>query len=249
MRGLLGLALLLGAHGAWGAPPSLSAEPYGWCGGVDYPLTADEHRWCDLAPPAACPGLSSACRAERAYIKHDRLGHPRRLLFKAKRPRRRFNSSPIFWGCLLVGLTAVAVLLWRHRGGLAPVSHASGFKGSGARSTHVQIATSQDPQRLRAAALAAAARGDHAAAFALLYRALLWDLHDANRIRLHHARTHGDYLHQLRGHGEVRRDARRIFALVDRVEFGGQAVGLEEWRALYELVEQLGDAPTQEAGS
>ncbi|MBU0551879.1 DUF4129 domain-containing protein [Myxococcota bacterium] len=233
------LSLLLSAA-------AVEAAPYDWCAGEGYPLTDQEHAWCDVEPAPgadACPDLRSACAHQRADLSYNRAGYPKRRLHKERRMIQRGSGrgglNVIFWVILGVGLVIVLGLLWRHRGELSVVSGVGGLGEPSLRRARPDASTLERPDALREAAFEAAGRGDYTRAFALLHRALLWGLHDAQRVRLHRAHTHGDYLRQLRSAPQLRRQIRPIFTLVDAVEFGGVAVGLAEWTALQDRVEAL----------
>jgi len=91
-----------------------------------------------------------------------------------------------------------------------------------------------------AAALRSAERGEHAAAVHLLYRALLVRLAGSDRLRLHPAKTAGDYARELRARGSAYASAFREFARAyDRAVYGTPALDAAAWEQLHALAQPM----------
>lgn len=91
---------------------------------------------------------------------------------------------------------------------------------------------STDVEALLRAAHEAEARGELPLAIDLGHAALLRRLDHEGAIRLHRARTHGDYLVDLREHPSWREPVRALFREVDRIQFGAGTPQPEPVRSL-----------------
>lgn len=101
------------------------------------------------------------------------------------------------------------------------------------RAAGARLAGGEDPLL---AARRAAGSGDHTAAAHLLYRALLMRLAGRERLRLHPAKTSGDYARELRSrNSKVAAPFREFSRLYERAVYGSADVNPAMWEQLHSL--------------
>lgn len=144
------------------------------------------------------------------------------------------DSPVVRWSAIVVLALMVAAmvarLLWAwvlERRALARLEQAAGTRAG----------TGEDPL---VAARRAAERGDHTAAIHLLYRALLMRLASRERLRLHPAKTAGDYARELRSRGSDAWSPFREFARAyERAVYGSPTLDAGAWEHLHALAAPL----------
>ncbi len=105
------------------------------------------------------------------------------------------------------------------------------------RMTGARLVNGEDPL---VEARRAADRGDHTVASHLLYRALLVRLSAREKLRLHPAKTAGDYARELHARESVLATPFRRFARAyERAVYGTAAVNSATWNELHELAEPI----------
>lgn len=146
------------------------------------------------------------------------------------------DSPVVRWGAIaLLALIAAAVIgrivwLWvLERRALARLEKAAGAR----------IVDGEDPL---VAARRAAAGGEYSAAVHLLYRALLVRLARSERLRLHPAKTAGDYARELRVRNSNSAAPFRDFARAyDRAVYGTPVLDAGSWERLSALATPMLD--------
>jgi len=105
------------------------------------------------------------------------------------------------------------------------------------RTTGARLADGEDPL---AAARRAAENGDHTVASHLLYRALLMRISASEKVRLHPAKTAGDYARELRSRNSAAAVPFRQFARAyERAVYGIPVVDAATWHELHDMAEPL----------
>jgi hypothetical protein len=210
-----------------------------FCHDPSYPLTQDELDWCALLPAkdARCPSLRRACAAG---VRAKLVGQ--REQFELKLPELPPILSMGLW-VLLGGLAVVVLALLIRQGmgwGRSPKqddgARPSGPRGQ-AEDAAVLAAVETDVMRLLDQARAAAAAGDYRRAIEAAYAALLRKLEGSGLIRVEAHRTNGDYLRDLgERQPELRPRVKQVVSEVERMEFGGDVPGENQFRWVHDRV-------------
>lgn len=138
------------------------------------------------------------------------------------------------WAAIGLLAVIVAAVIWRtvwywllERRALDRLERAAGAKLGGG----------EDPL---VAARRTASDGNYTAAAHLLYRALLVRLSGSERLRLHPAKTSGDYARELRSRKSTAAGPFREFSRTyERAVYGSADVNVEMWDRLHSLAEPL----------
>lgn len=105
------------------------------------------------------------------------------------------------------------------------------------RAAGARLVDGEDPLL---AARRAAGAGNHTAAAHLLYRALLVRLAGSERLRLHPAKTSGDYARELRSRkSDAAMPFREFSRTYERAVYGSADVDVNMWERLHSLAEPL----------
>jgi hypothetical protein len=229
-------------------------ERYHFCArDNEYFASPSDQRWCQLADThgmSRCPGYSRVCGQAIESVemsmesgkgeKRERSG-PGEVNPNAREDEEEFSlpdlggfAKLLMW-LLLIGLAiGVIVAIVRNRvrdrsdDEPAPEPDAAGESLVAARIEALRVVET-DVQRLLARADAAAKRGDHAAAIADVYAALLRKLEGARLISLDRWKTNGDYIHALRSRPSLRDELRGIVREVEQVQFGTSEAAPERY--------------------
>lgn len=131
----------------------------------------------------------------------------------------------LFWGMLAVAVFALFIAIVRNLGPSRRDEEEQALPPTGDEEAQSAVAAARaametDVERLLALAERAAARADYAAAVDFAHAALLRRLDHDGLIRLHHSRTNGDYIRDLRAHPELRDPVRDALRKIDRAQFG-----------------------------
>jgi hypothetical protein len=226
----------------------LADAPYGFCHDEAYPLTWDEVEWCPLVQDnPRCPALEHACKAPRAELVGPPGRLSRRTVSKddapqqrAEGPDRRREPEPteveipalggfaelLFWFIVVAGVLALVLAIARNLAkGKGP--EATPEREGDAAKTAADVAAAAarrametDVDRLLAMASDCAARGEFADAVDFSHAALLRRLDHDGLIRLHRARTNGDYVQDLRSNADLYTPVRDALRRIDRAQFG-----------------------------
>lgn len=230
-------------------------ERYYFCAAdTEYMPRTDDQRWCELwvdHDTSRCPGYARVCgqliegtemsMESGTGEKREREGPGEVNKFAREDPEEEFSlpdlggfAKLLMW-LLLVGLAVgVIVAIVRNRvrdrsdDSPAPEPDAAGESLVAARIEAVRVVET-DVQRLLARADAAAKRGDHAAAIADVYAALLRKLEGARLISLDRWKTNGDYIHALRSRPPLRDELREVVREVEQVQFGTSPAAPERY--------------------
>jgi hypothetical protein len=157
-----------------------------------------------------------------------------------------FGGLPglLFWTVIVGAAIVVAWMISKNLGGRAatptplepdPAMPAVGEPGEPVDAR--QLVT--DVEALLRAASEAESRGELALAVDLGHAALLRRLYHEGVIHLHRARTHGDYLVDLREHPRWREPIRAVFREVDRVQFGASVPEPTQVRGILVRIAEL----------
>jgi hypothetical protein len=230
-------------------------ERYYFCSAdTQYVPHPDDQRWCELAAKqdmSRCPGYAQVCgqliEGTGSYMgpgedeKRDSDG-PGEVNRNAHEDPEELSlpdlggfAKLLMW-LLLIGLAiGVIVAIVRNRvrdrsdDDTAPEPDAAPGESLVAARIEALRIVETDVQRLLARADAAAKRGDHGAAIADVYAALLRKLEGARLISLDRWKTNGDYIHALRSRPSLRDDVREIVREVEQVQFGTSPAAPERY--------------------
>lgn len=232
-------------------------ERYYFCAAdTEYVPIPEDKRWCELwatqQDTSRCPGYARVCGQK---LEGEMGGGPGEVA-EGRGPEGPGEVNPhahedseqeetllpdlggfaklLMW-LLLIGLAVgVIVAIVRNRvrdhsdDSPAPEPDAAGESLVAARIEALRVVET-DVQRLLARADAAAKRGDHAAAIADVYAALLRRLEGARLISLDRWKTNGDYIHALRSRPSLRDELREIVREVEQVQFGTSPAAPERY--------------------
>lgn len=240
----------------------LGDPAFAFCHEREFPLTDSEASWCPVLPRPevpGCPAFVHTCAATRAHViggegrfsvrergasdpepraRGDGDGHEREPLDAPASgpPDLGGFAAVLFWS--VIAIAAVA-LIWivtselrGRRRGLPTPEPAPAPESTDAPAAEDHRVVLTDIEALLTAASRAETRGDLLAAIDLGHAALLRRLEHEGVIRLHRARTHGDYLGDLRAHPRWRPPVAEAFAAVDRLQFGPDAPSAPEVRGV-----------------
>jgi hypothetical protein len=234
-------------------------ERYTFCAADnDYVPTLDDQRWCELAANydlSRCPGFARMCGraiegAEGSWSapgededeqRADGPGDVNRSAHEDEEPESfqlpdLGGFAKVLMWLLLIGLAiGVISVIVRNRvrdrsdDDPAPEPRDDASESLVAARIEALRVVETDVQRLLARADAAAKRGDHAAAIADLYAALLRRLEGARLISLDRWKTNGDYIHALRSKPALRDEVREVVREVEQVQFGTSPAAPERY--------------------
>ena len=154
----------------------------------------------------------------------------------------------LFWGILIVGVIALVVAILKNLGPARqrdedvpqPETEDEDEDETGAAAAAAaRRAMETDVDRLLELSDRAAAKGEFAAAVDYAHAALLRRLDHDGLIRLHHARTNGDYLRDLRRHPDLAGSVAQVLRQVDRAQFGGRVPDAGVWGEIVQRVRTL----------
>lgn len=243
----------------------LADDAYGFCHDEKYPLTWSEADWCPLVQDnPRCPAFEHACEAPRAELVGPPGRLSRRTVSEKKEPevrergkgpdRRRATEQTeidvpalggiaelLFWivvfGAVLAIVLAIAKNLARGKAPEAtPEPERAAKDAQAAADAAAHRAMETDVDRLLAMANDYAARGEFADAVDFTHAALLRRLDHDGLIRLHRARTNGDYVRDLRGHAELLGPVRDALRRVDRAQFGTEPPQRSTFEDIYQRI-------------
>jgi hypothetical protein len=219
------------------------------------PRSADQ-RWCELAATqdmSRCPGYARVCgqviEVTEMSMEGSAAGEDKRdrnvpgevNRFAHEDDEQEFSlpnlggfARVLMW-LLLIGLAVgVIVAILRNRvrdrsdDSPTPEPDAAGESLVAARIEALRVIET-DVQRLLARADAAAKLGNHTAAIADVYAALLRRLEGARLISLDRWKTNGDYIHALRSRPSLRDEVREVVREVEQVQFGTSPAAAEHY--------------------
>lgn len=233
-------------------------ERYDFCAANnDYLPSMEDQRWCEFVAThdlSRCPGYAHVCgqpiagteipmsgsAAGEGEGKDEEAGEVNRFAREDEEeqefrlPNLGGFAKVLMW-LLLIGLAiGVIVVILRNRvrdrsdDSSTPEPDAAGESLVAARIEAMRVVET-DVQRLLARADAAAKRGDHAAAIADVYAALLRRLEGSRLITLDRWKTNGDYVHALRSRPSLRDEVREVVREVEQVQFGTSPAAPERY--------------------
>ena len=227
----------------------LADEAFGFCHDEEYPLLVEEKQWCSFVEGGntRCPAFDAACEAPLAEIvgipgplstrkvsekedlqRGDGQGPARR-----EEPEIKEVTVPNFGGFaqvlffLIVGVAVVLIVMAIARNVIkgkdpeaTPEPDGDAVDPEAMADAAARRAMETDVDRLLAMARDSAGKGELADAVDFAHAALLRRLDHEGMIRLHYARTNGDYVRDLRENAELRGPVREVLRRVDRAHFG-----------------------------
>jgi hypothetical protein len=232
-------------------------ERYYFCAADnEYLPLSEDQRWCELAAThdiTRCPGYARVCgqriegtempmEGSAAGEDEPDSNAPGEVNRHAREDDEQEFSLPDLGGfaqvlmwMLLIGLAVgVIVAILRNRvrdrsdDSPTPEPDAAGESLVAARIEALRVVET-DVQRLLARADAAAKQGNHTAAIADVYAALLRRLEGARLISLDRWKTNGDYIHALRSRPSLRDEVREVVREVEQVQFGTSPAAAERY--------------------
>ena len=243
----------------------LADESYGFCHDEQYPLTWVEEKWCPLVSDnPRCPAFEKACEAPRGELVGPPGRLSRRTVSKEDKPPprdrgdgpdRRREQEPteievpalggiaelLFWLVVFGAVIAIAIAIGKNLAkGKAPEAtpepESAAADARAAADAAARRAMETDVDRLLAMARDCAGRGEFADAVDFSHAALLRRLDHEGLIRLHRARTNGDYVRDLRANAELHGPVRDALRRVDRAQFGTEPPQRSTFEDIFERI-------------